>query len=185
MSRFTRTLSLILTLSLFLASCRPQTADRRPQADGGQPTAPSPTLTLSPSPSPTPTEIPQPSLESLGLTAEIQQMFDRQGWDIAWDSQNARYTINQRKWDESTQTFLNETTHEIGWIDTEGNLHTKVTRLSATENPDGTWKDTSTTQELILPLRSPLPLGEGLGVRVVETKNPAFEKTGILTSLLR
>jgi hypothetical protein len=115
-------------------------------------------------------------------------MFTRQGWDIAWEygrvgdsPQPARYTIRQHKWDESTQTFLNETTHEIGWIDTEGNLHTKVTRLSATENPDGAWKDTSTTQDLILPLRSPLPLGEGLGVRVVETKNPAFQKTGILT----
>jgi hypothetical protein len=122
------------------------------------------------------------------LTAEIQQMFTRQGWDIAWEygrvgdsPQPARYTIRQRKWDENTQKFLNETTHEIGWIDTEGNLHTKVTRLSATENPDGAWTDTSTTQDLILPLRSPLPLGEGLGVRVIETKNPAFEKTGILT----
>ena len=112
MPRLIRTLTLLLTLSLLLASCGPQTADRRPQANGGQPTAPSPTLTLSPSP--TPTEIPQPSLESLGLTAEIQQMFDRQGWLITWDSQNARYTIRQRKWDESTQTFLNETTHEIG-----------------------------------------------------------------------
>jgi hypothetical protein len=34
MSRFTRTLSLILTLSLFLASCGPQTADRRRTVDG-------------------------------------------------------------------------------------------------------------------------------------------------------
>jgi hypothetical protein len=115
-------------------------------------------------------------------------MFTRQGWDIAWEygrvgdsPQPARYLIRQRKWDENTQTFLNETTHEIGYIDLEGNLHTKVTRFSASENPDGAWTDTSTTQDLIIPLRSPLPLGEGLGVRVIETKNPAFEKTGILT----
>jgi len=108
-------------------------------------------------------------------------MIDRQGWHITWKASEARYLIRQRKWDENTQTFLNETTHEIGYIDTEGSLHTKVTRLFAAENPDGTWKDTSTTQDLILPLRSPLPGGEGLGVRVVETQNPAFQKTGILT----
>jgi hypothetical protein len=174
MPRLTRTFSLLLTLSLFLASCL------SPQ--GGVPqTAPSPALTLSPSPTPTPTAIPQPSLESLGLTAEIQQMFTRQGWQIKWDSQNARYTISQLAFDEAKQEFTSQKTHEIGYIDTEGNLHTKVSRFSATENPDGTWTDTSTTQDLILPLRSPLPLGEGLGVRVVETKNPAFEKTGILT----
>ena len=174
MPRFPRTLSLLLTLSLLFAACRPQ-------ANGGQPTAPSPALTLTPSPTPTPTEIPQPSLESLGLTAEIQQMFDRQGWQIKWDAENARYTISQRAFDETKQEFTSQKTHEVGYIDLEGNLHTKVTRFSATENPDGTWTDTSTTEDLILPLRSPLPLGEGLGVRVVETKNPAFEKNGILT----
>jgi hypothetical protein len=143
------------------------------------------------------------------LTAEIQQMFTRQGWDIAWEygrvgdsPQPARYLIRQRKWDESTQTFLNETTHEIGWIDTEGNLHTKVTRFSATENPDGTWTDTSTTQDIVIDLKNlpknpdliikqqldengnPISFQEKLktpGFHLLETKNPAFEKTGILT----
>jgi hypothetical protein len=115
-------------------------------------------------------------------------MFTRQGWDIAWEygrvgdsPQPARYTLRQRAFDEASQTFTSQLTHEIGYIDIEGNLHFTATRLSATENPDGAWTDTSTTQDLILPLRSPLPLGEGLGVRVVETQNPAFEKTGILT----
>ena len=46
MSRFPRTLSLILTLGLFLAACGPQTADRRPQADGGQPSTLSPGLVV-------------------------------------------------------------------------------------------------------------------------------------------
>jgi hypothetical protein len=185
MSRLIRTLTLLLTLSLLLASCRPQTAGRRPQADGGQPTAPSPTLTLSPSP--TPTEIPQPSLESLGLTAEIQQMFTRQGWQIKWDSQNARYTISQRAFDEATQKFTSQKTHEVGYIDLEGNLHTRLTRFSATENPDGTWTDTSTTQDLVIPLinqnaSNPEPATWNLPTwNLIETKNPAFEKTGILT----
>ena len=202
MSRFPRTLSLILTLGLLLASCRPQTADRRPQADGGQTTVPSPSP--SPSPTPTPTEIPQPSLESLGLTAEIQQMFTRQGWDIAWDAQNARYLIRQAAWDEANQTFTSQKTHEIGFIDTEGNLHFTATQYSATENPDGTWKDTSTTQDIVVDLKN-LPQNPDLtiqqtdengnpidfakikdelakpGFHTLETKNPAFEKTGILT----
>jgi hypothetical protein len=181
MSKFTRPFCLLLTLSLLLAACLspqgggPQTASQT--ADDGRQTADSGPQTASP----TETAIPQPSLESLGLTAEIQQMFDRQGWQIKWDSQNSRYTISQLAFDETKQEFTSQKTHEVGYIDLEGNLHFTATRLSATENPDGTWKDTSTTQDLILPLRSPLPLGEGLGVRVVETKNPAFEKTGILT----
>jgi hypothetical protein len=121
-------------------------------------------------------------------------MFDRQGWSIAWEygrvgdsPQNARYLIRQRKWDESTQTFLNETTHEVGWIDTEGNLHTKVTRFSATENPDGTWTDTSTTEDIVIPQLRPnastlQPETWNLPTwNLIETKNPAFEKTGILT----
>jgi hypothetical protein len=69
MPHFPRTLSLLLTLSLFLASCRPQTADRRPQADGGpltvdgsQPTVLSPTFTLSPFPPPPPPKPPSPPL---------------------------------------------------------------------------------------------------------------------------
>jgi hypothetical protein len=202
MPRFTRTLSLLLTLSLFLASClAPQTPPLPPVGEGtgvrATPPVPPDTSPVPPDTShvtpdtltpDTLTPPPQPSLESLGLTAEIQQMFTRQGWDIAWEygrvgdsPQPARYLIRQRAWDEASQTFTSQLAHEIGYIDLEGNLHTKVTRLSATENPDGTWKDTSTTQDLILPLRSPLPLGEGLGVRVVETQNPAFEKTGILT----
>jgi hypothetical protein len=65
MPRFPRFLILFLTLSLLFAACRPQTADRKPQADGGpstvddgQPSTPTPTLT--PSPTPTETEIPAP-----------------------------------------------------------------------------------------------------------------------------
>jgi hypothetical protein len=36
MSCFHRFLILFLTLSLLFAACRPQTTDRRPQADGGR-----------------------------------------------------------------------------------------------------------------------------------------------------
>jgi hypothetical protein len=211
MPHFPRTLSLLLTLSLFLASCRPQTADRRPQADGGpltvdgsQPTVLSPTFTLSPSPTPTPTEtpIPRPSLESLGLSAETQALLKRQGWDIAWDAQNARYLIRQRAFDEASQSFTSQLTHEIGWIDLEGNLHFTATQYSASENPDGTWKDTSTTQDIVIDLKNlpknpdliiqqqldengnPISFQEQLktpGFHLLETKNPAFEKTGILS----
>jgi hypothetical protein len=209
MSRFTRTLSLILTLSLLLASCGPQTADRGPQADGGrltvdgsQPTLPSPTFTLSPSPTPTKTPIPRPSLESLGLFAETQALLNRQGWDIAWDAQNARYLIRQRAFDEASQTFTPQLTHEAGWIDLEGNLHFTATYYSASENEDGTWKDTSTTQDIVIDLKNlpknpdliiqqqldengnPISFQEQLktpGFHLLETKNPAFEKTGILS----
>jgi hypothetical protein len=200
MSRFPRTLSLILTLGLFLASCRPQTADRRPQADGGQTTVPSPSP--SPSPTPTPTEIPRPSLESLGLSAETRAVLTRQGWLITWDAQNARYTLSQRSWDETNQNFTDETTHEIGYIDAEGRLHFTATQYSASENEDGTWKDTSTTQDIVIDLKNlpenpdliikqqldengnPISFQEKLktpGFHLLETKNPAFEKTGILS----
>jgi hypothetical protein len=210
MSRFPRTLSLILTLGLFLASCRPQTADRRPQADGGQTTVPSPALVLSPSPTPTPTltptstptEIPRPSLESLGLSAETRAVLTRQGWLITWDAQNARYTLSQRSWDETNQNFTDETTHEVGYIDLEGRLHFTATYFSAQENEDGTWKNTSTTQDIVVDLKNfpenpdliikqqldengnPISFQEKLktpGFHLLETKNPAFEKTGILT----
>jgi hypothetical protein len=96
MSRLRRFFILFLTLSLLFAACRPQTADRRPQADGGrltvdggQPTTPSPAPTLTPTPTATPTEtpIPRPSLESSGLSTETQALLNRQGWDIAWDAQ--------------------------------------------------------------------------------------------------
>jgi hypothetical protein len=40
MPRFTRTLSLLLIFSLLLLACGLQTANRRPQADGGQPALP-------------------------------------------------------------------------------------------------------------------------------------------------
>jgi len=209
MYRFSRALILFLIFSLFLASCRPQTADRRPQADGGpltmdggQPTVSSPTFTLSPSPTPTETEIPQPSLESLGLFAETQALLKRQGWDIAWDAQNARYLIRQRAFDEASQTFTSQLTHEIGSIDLEGNLHFTATYFSAQENEDGTWKDTSTTQDIVIDLKNlpenpdliikqqpdengdPISFQEQLktpGFHLLETQNPAFEKTGILT----
>jgi hypothetical protein len=209
MPRFPRLLALLLTLSLLLTACRPQTADRRPQTDSGrlnvdgiQPTLPSPTFTLSPSPTPTETPIPQPSLESLGLFAETQALLNRQGWDIAWDAQNARYLIRQRAFDEASQTFTSQLTHEIGWIDLEGNLHFTATYYSASENPDGTWKDTSTTQDIVVDLKNlpknsdliikqqldengnPISFQEKLktpGFHLLETKNPALEKTGILT----
>ena len=163
MPRFSPLLALLLILSLFLASCRPQTADRRPQADGGpltvdggQPTASSPAPTLTPTltATPTQTEIPRPSLESLGLFAETQALLKRQGWDIAWDAQNARYLIRQRAFDEASQTFTSQLTHEIGSIDLEGNLHFTATSFSATENPDGTWKDTSTTEDIVVDLKN-------------------------------
>jgi hypothetical protein len=209
MPRFSPLLALLLILSLFLASCRPQTADRRPQADGrpltvngSQPTVPSPTFTLSPSPTPTETPIPQPSLESLGLSTETQALLNRQGWDIAWDAQNACYLIRQRAWDEASQTFTSQLTHEIGSIDLEGRLHFTATYYSATENEDGTWKDTSTTQDIVIDLKNlpknpdliiqqqldengnPISFQEKLktpGFHLLETKNPAFEKTGILS----
>jgi hypothetical protein len=204
MSRFPRFLILFLALSLLFAACRPQTADRRPQADGGQPTVSSPAPTLTPTPQPTPTEtpIPQPSLESLGLFAETQDILKRQGWDIAWDAQNARYLIRQRAFDEANKTFTSQLTHEVGYIDLEGNLHFTATSFSAQENEDGTWKDTSTTQDIIIDLKNlpknpdliikqqldengnPISFQEKLktpGFHLLETKNPAFEKTGILT----
>ena len=183
MHPFTRLLTLLLTLSLFLASCL------SPQ--GGVPqTAPSPTLTLSPSPTvpPTITSTPAPpSLESLGLSPETQTLLDRQGWHITWDSQTSRYLISQRAWDETSQSFTDQPTHEIGYIDTEGNLHTRLTRFSATENPDGTWTDTSTTEDLVIPQLRPNASTPQPGTwnlptwNLIETKNPAFEKTGILT----
>jgi len=204
MSRFPRTLSLILTLGLFLAACGPQTADRRPQADGGQPSTPSPvpTLTPTPTPTPTPTEIPRPSLESLGLSAETRAVLTRQGWLITWDAQNARYLIRQRAWDETNQKFTPQLTHEIGFIDAEGRLHFTATQYSASENEDGTWKDTSTTQAIVVDLKNlpqnpyiiirqqldengnPIPFQKKLknpGFHLLKTKNPAFEKTGILS----
>jgi hypothetical protein len=209
MYRFSRSLILFLIFSFFLACCRPQTADRRLQADGGrltvdggQPTVPSPTFTLSPSPTPTETPILQPSLESFGLFAETQALLKRQGWDIAWDAQNARYLIRQRAWDEASQAFTPQLTHEIGSIDLEGKLHFTATQYSASENPDGTWKDTSTTQDIVIDLKNlpknpdliikqhldengnPISFQEKLktlGFHLLETKNPAFEKTGILS----
>jgi hypothetical protein len=151
MFRFPRFLILFLTLSLLFAACRPQTADRRPQADGGpltvvggQTSTPTPTFAPTLTATPTPTEIPQPSLESLGLFAETQALLKRQGWDIAWDAQNARYLIRQRAFDEANKTFTPQLTHEVGFIDLEGNLHFAATSFSAQENEDGTWKDTST-----------------------------------------
>jgi hypothetical protein len=209
MFRFPRFLILFLTLSLLFAACRPPTADRRPQADGGpltvvggQTSTPTPTFAPTLTATPTPTEIPQPSLESLGLSAETQALLKRQGWDIAWDAQNARYLIRQRAWDEASQSFTPQLTHEAGWIDLEGNLHFTATQYSAAENPDGTWKDTSTQSEVVIDLKNlpknpdliikqqldengnPISFQEQLktpGFHLLETKNPAFEKTGILT----
>jgi len=107
MSRFPRTLSLILTLGLFLASCRPQTADRRPQADGGQPSTPSPVPTLTPTPAPTltPTFTPTPTpdlAEVLGAPAEVARVemvnenlalgYDADGNLVSW------YGAKDRLW---------------------------------------------------------------------------------------
>jgi hypothetical protein len=209
MYRFSRSLILFLIFSLFLAACRPQTADRRPQADdgrltvdGGQTGTPTPTFAPTLTATPTETPIPRPSLESLGLFAETQALLQRQGWDIAWDAQNARYLIRQRAWDEANKTFTSQLTHEIGWIDTEGRLHFTATQYSASENPDGTWKDTSTQSEIVVDLKNlppnpnliikqqldengnPISFQEKLktpGFQLLETQNPAFEKTGILT----
>jgi hypothetical protein len=209
MSRFPRLLALLLTLSLLLTACRPQTADRRPQADGGpltvdgaQTGTPTPTFAPTLTATPTETAISRPSLESLGLFAETQALLKRHGWDIAWDAQNARYLIRQRAFDEANKTFTSQLTHEIGWIDTEGRLHFTATYYTASENPDGTWKDTSTQSEIVIDLKNlpknpdliiqqqldengnPIPFQEKLktpGFHLLETKNPAFEKTGILT----
>ena len=191
MSRFPRTLSLILTLGLFLASCRPQTADRKPQADGGQPTVPSPALVLSPSPTPTiiptPTEIPRPSLESLGLSAETRAVLTRQGWLITWDAQKGQYTLSQLAWDETNQTFTDETTHEIGWIDTEGNLHINIIHPSYQKIAENKYQDTSNPQELIVNLKNlstPTPeAGQetqkpGFELLSTDNPNPLFQKTG-------
>jgi hypothetical protein len=172
--------------------------------DGGQPTVSSPAPTLTPTLTATPTEtpIPRPSLESLGLSAETQALLKRQGWDIAWDAQNARYLIRQAAFDEANQTFTSQLTHEIGSIDLEGNLRFAATYFSAQENEDGTWKDTSTTQDIVVDLKNlpknpdliiqqqldengnPISFQEKLktpGFHLLETQNPAFEKTGILT----
>jgi hypothetical protein len=167
MPRFTRTLSLLLTLSLFLASC----------------------LTPHVTPSPTPTKIPQPPLETF-LTKDTQTALTQQGWKIAWDAKKGQYTLSQL-------------THEIGFIDAEGRLHFTAAQYSATENPDGTWKDASTTSNIVVDLKS-LPQNPDLTIRqtdengapldfaqvknelakpgfhTLETKNPAF-KNGILS----
>jgi hypothetical protein len=139
-------------------------------------------------PSPTPTEIPQPPLETF-LTKDTQTALTQQGWKIAWDAKKGQYTLSQL-------------THEIGFIDIEGNLHFTATQYSATENPDGTWKDASTTSNIVVDLKS-LPQNPDLTIRqtdengapldfaqvknelakpgfhTLETKNPAF-KNGIL-----
>jgi hypothetical protein len=76
MSRFPRFLILFLTLSLLFAACRPQTADRRPQADGGQPTVSSPAPTLTPSPAPTFTPTPEPTPTPIPLSPEFLSQFE-------------------------------------------------------------------------------------------------------------
>jgi hypothetical protein len=140
-------------------------------------------------PSPTPTEIPQPPLETF-LTKDTQTALTQQGWKIAWDAKKGQYTLSQL-------------THEIGYIDIEGRLHFTATNYSATENPDGTWKDASTTSNIVVDLKS-LPQNPDLTIRqtdengapldfaqvknelakpgfhTLETKNPAF-KNGILS----
>jgi hypothetical protein len=142
------------------------------------------TRTLPPTYTPTPTP---PPLESLGLGYFPHSLLIRQGWQITWDAPNSRYIIRQAAWDETYQTFLNRPTHGIGWIDLDGNFHTRLTRFSATENPDGTWTDTSTTQDLVIPQLRPNASTPQPGTwnlptwNLIETKNPAFEKTGILT----
>jgi hypothetical protein len=192
MYRFSRSLILFLIFSLFLASCRPQTADRRPQADGGrltmdggQPTVSSPAPTLTPTPTETP--IPRPSLESLGLFAETQALLQRQGWDIAWDAQNARYLIRQRAFDEASQSFTSQTTHEIGSIDLEGNLHINIIHPSYQKIAENKYQDTSNPQELIVNLKNlstPTPeAGQepqkpGFELLSTDNPNPIFQKTG-------
>ena len=145
MSTFLRLLTLLLLL--WLSACTP-------------PTVASPPLTLSPSPL-TLSPPPIPSLESLGLSPETQAMLERQGWRITWEygrigdsPQPGRYLIHQLAWDETNQKFTNKPIHEVGWIDTEGNLHTKVTYFSATENPDGTWQTASTVEDLVINLHT-------------------------------
>jgi hypothetical protein len=198
MPRLTRTLSLLLTLSLFLASCAPQTPPLPPVGEG---TGVRSTPRVTPSPTPTETAIPQPPLETF-LNKDTQTALTQQGWDIAWDGQKGQYTISQLAWDETNQKFTSQKTHEIGFIDAEGRLHFTVTQYSATENPGGIWKDTSTTSNIVVDLKS-LPQNPDLTIRqtdengkpidfaqvknelakpgfhTLETKNPAF-KNGIL-----
>ena len=83
MFRFPRFLILFLALSLLFAACRPQTADRRPQADGGpltvdggQTTVPSPTFTLTPIPAPTFTPTPEPTPTPIPLPPEFLSQFE-------------------------------------------------------------------------------------------------------------
>jgi len=194
MSRFPRFLILFLTLSLLFAACRPPTADRRPQADGGRLTVDggqtgTPTPTFAPTLTATPTEtpIPRPSLESLGLFAETQALLKRQGWDIAWDAQNARYLIRQRAFDEASQTFTSQKTHEVGYIDTEGNLHINIIHPSYQKIAENKYQDTSNPQELIVNLKNlstPTPeAGQetqkpGFELLSTDNPNPLFQKTG-------
>jgi hypothetical protein len=136
------------------------------------------------------------------LDKNTQKILTDQGWKIDWDKNKAQYTISQLAFDETNKTFTDQTTHEVGYIDAEGRLHFTATNFSATENPDGTWKDTSTTQDIVVDLKNlpknpdliikqqldengnPISFQEQLktpGFHLLETKNPAFEKTGILT----
>jgi hypothetical protein len=136
------------------------------------------------------------------LDKNTQKILTDQGWKINWDKNKAQYTISQLAFDEATQQFTPQLTHEVGYIDLEGRFHFTATNFSATENPDGTWKDTSTTQNIVIDLKNlpknpdliikqqldengnPISFQEKLktpGFHLLETKNPAFEKTGILT----
>ncbi len=164
----------------------------------------SPTLTFSSSPTATPIliEILIPSLESLGLSPKNQTLLERQGWTTTWDAVNSPYTIHQLAWDEASPSFTDRLTHKIGWIDLEGNLHPRITRFSATEDPTlGKWP-TSTTQDLFIDLKNlpqadkigqtdengaPLDFAqaqqqlEPSGIHLLQTKKLAFAQTGILT----
>ncbi len=198
-----RLLYVLVVIPLFLIACLPQAVSHRQPIAVASITA-SPTNVATPTslPTPTLTSTPAPpSLESLGLSSKTQALLDRQGWDIAWDGDN--YLISQLAWDEASQSFTDQPTHEIGWMDIEGKLHTEVTQFSATEDPStGQWTDTSTTQELVVDLKQlpeaneisqtdangqPIDFAEikkqleAPGFHLLHTKNPAFQKTGILT----
>jgi hypothetical protein len=106
------------------------------------------------------------------LNAETQALLTNQGWNIRWDRATQRYIINQRAFDEASQSFHPyRIDHQIGYIDIEGNLHINILRPSFREvrqtqqenNPEEgnvqtrtqtSFEDNSTIGQLTLPLRT-------------------------------
>ncbi|MGB9883608.1 MAG: hypothetical protein ACPLRN_03805, partial [Microgenomates group bacterium] len=158
---------------------------------------PTPSSSPTPESTPTPTEIPQPTLSEIGVSQELQKTLEtKQGWVFKWDASRAAYLITQAAWDENKATFTASTLGEVGYIDREGNLHLYTTSFSAEPGQESAFVASQTNSEIVLNLKSLPAIPEvtptanpqennaketALGpFTLIETKNPLFEKTGIL-----